>query len=237
MRYARPALFFTFLTVFAVTAVLTFVGIMGIRPIPDRYLNVLFTALIIEVVTAVIGLYKSTDWFGGQRTHSAIRWVQGGWWQMVRAGQTNALSYIRIEYSAEEEQLVLTGYAYSTEGASYANWWSIAASLNATSCELRYFWKGDHTAEDSDFSGVGWVRFERRADEDQAQRGSGWFITGNLEEGHFEAKRKVEMLRASAEDVTTMEGADAQAKVALARSRYLGWRPIPPAAAVAADSQ
>jgi hypothetical protein len=237
MKYARSALFFTFLAVFVITAMLTFVGIMGIRPIPERYLNVLFSALIVEVVAAVVGLYRSTDWFGRQRTDSAVRLLEGGWWQMVRAGQTNAMSFIRIEYSGEEEQLVLTGESFSTEGARYASWWSIAASLNAASCELRYFWKGDHSKEDADFSGVGWVRFERRPGDQRASRGSGWFISGNLEESRIDARRKVEMVRATAEEVRGMDGANEQAKLQLVSTRYAAWRASPPAAALAGGSQ
>ncbi len=55
-------LFWIFIVIFSVTAIITLLGITGvIKTIKDKYLNALFTALIIEVVGAVIGAFKSID--------------------------------------------------------------------------------------------------------------------------------------------------------------------------------
>ena len=55
-------LFYTFIAIFGITAVITILGITGvIKTINKRYLNALFSALIIEVIGAVIGVFKSAD--------------------------------------------------------------------------------------------------------------------------------------------------------------------------------
>ncbi len=58
----KTVLFWTFICIFSITAVITLLGITGIlKSIKERYLNVLFTSLILEVVAAVLILFKSTD--------------------------------------------------------------------------------------------------------------------------------------------------------------------------------
>lgn len=51
-----------FFSIFSVTAIITLLGITGvIKTIKEKYLNALFTALIIEVIAAVIGVFKGMD--------------------------------------------------------------------------------------------------------------------------------------------------------------------------------
>lgn len=55
-------LIWIFFGIFSVTAIITLLGITGvIKTIKDKYLNALFTALILEVVAAVIGVFKGID--------------------------------------------------------------------------------------------------------------------------------------------------------------------------------
>lgn len=55
-------LFWIFIGIFSLTAIITLLGITGvIKTIKDKYLNALFGALIIEVVAAVIGVFKGID--------------------------------------------------------------------------------------------------------------------------------------------------------------------------------
>lgn len=57
-------LFYIFIGIFGITAIITILGITGvIKTIHKKYLNALFTALIIEVIGAVIGVFKSADFF------------------------------------------------------------------------------------------------------------------------------------------------------------------------------
>ncbi|MEM6318986.1 MAG: hypothetical protein AAF960_15035 [Bacteroidota bacterium] len=55
----KQTLFWLFIGIFAVTAIITLLGITGvIKNIKERYLNTLFTALILEVVAAVVLLFQ-----------------------------------------------------------------------------------------------------------------------------------------------------------------------------------
>jgi hypothetical protein len=61
----KKHLFYTFLSIFVATAVITLLGVVKVVDIEEGYLQVLFTSLIIELVGSVIGLYRTTDFFGG----------------------------------------------------------------------------------------------------------------------------------------------------------------------------
>ena len=55
----ESSLFWIFVAIFAVTAIITLLGITGvIKTIKEKYLNTLFTALILEVIGAVILLFQ-----------------------------------------------------------------------------------------------------------------------------------------------------------------------------------
>ncbi|SMD37145.1 hypothetical protein SAMN04488029_3261 [Reichenbachiella faecimaris] len=54
--------FYIFIGIFSITAILTFLGITGvIKSIQPKHLNALFAGLILEVVSAVIFTYKQID--------------------------------------------------------------------------------------------------------------------------------------------------------------------------------
>ncbi len=58
----RQYLFYVFLGIFSLTAIITLLGITGVlKSIKTRYLNVLFTSLILEVIAAVVLLFNNTD--------------------------------------------------------------------------------------------------------------------------------------------------------------------------------
>ena len=59
----KAHLFYTFLAIFAVTAVITLLGITGTISIRDQYLAPLFGAFLIELTGAVIALYRRADFF------------------------------------------------------------------------------------------------------------------------------------------------------------------------------
>lgn len=55
-------LIWIFFAIFSLTAIITLLGITNvIKSIKEKYLNALFTALIIEVIGAVIGVFKGVD--------------------------------------------------------------------------------------------------------------------------------------------------------------------------------
>jgi len=59
----KKALFYTFLFVFASTAIVTLLGIAGILSIDKEYLTKLFYALIVQSIAPVIVLFKKTEFF------------------------------------------------------------------------------------------------------------------------------------------------------------------------------
>ena len=65
----KEALFWIFIAIFSLTAIITLLGITGvIKTIKDNYLNALFTALILEVIAAVVLLFQNTDFLTGSES-------------------------------------------------------------------------------------------------------------------------------------------------------------------------
>ncbi len=59
----QQALFYTILSIFIATAILTLLGISKKIEIEDKYLNGLYKALLLELIAAVLYLFASTDFF------------------------------------------------------------------------------------------------------------------------------------------------------------------------------
>jgi hypothetical protein len=59
----KKILFYTFLSIFAITAAITLLGILKVIIIDSFYLKGLFGSLIIELIGSVIAIYKSADFF------------------------------------------------------------------------------------------------------------------------------------------------------------------------------
>lgn len=60
--FMKETLFWIFITIFSLTAIITLLGITGvIKTIKEHYLNALFTALILEVIAAVVLLFQSAN--------------------------------------------------------------------------------------------------------------------------------------------------------------------------------
>lgn len=60
----ESALFYLVLLLFAATGIVTLLGLVQKVSIEKKYLNALFSALILELVAAVIYLFSNTDFFG-----------------------------------------------------------------------------------------------------------------------------------------------------------------------------
>lgn len=59
----KLTLFFVFIAIFTATAAITLLGVVKKIRIQSKYLNVLFSALLLEVAAAVVTLFKGTDFF------------------------------------------------------------------------------------------------------------------------------------------------------------------------------
>ena len=69
----KQTLFWLFIGIFAITAIITLLGITGvIKTIKEKYLNTLFTALILEVIAAVFLLFQGFNFTEDRADLSAI---------------------------------------------------------------------------------------------------------------------------------------------------------------------
>jgi len=59
----QDILFYSFMTIFIVTALVTLLGVVGTLPIGETQLNMLLGAFLVELAGAVVGLYKRTEFF------------------------------------------------------------------------------------------------------------------------------------------------------------------------------
>ncbi len=59
MRHAKTVLFFSVIGIFVLTAIVTLLGVAGVLPIQSEYLKGLYGALLLELVAAVIGFFKT----------------------------------------------------------------------------------------------------------------------------------------------------------------------------------
>ncbi|APE29629.1 hypothetical protein BOX17_00850 [Halomonas aestuarii] len=221
MKYARETLFYSVIVIFVLTATVTLLGVTHLIEVDAEYLKVLFSALVIELVASVIGLFKATDWFGKTVAPSGFSTIEGNWWQFIRHDRTNAVSFVTIQYSEEQQQVVINGDAYTADGEPFASWWSIGVSFNAATMELRYFYKGDHEAQDDDFSGVGYLHFN-----ESPRSADGWYTSGNIEQLNLTDRPKVELRPAAETDAKSMssQATTRQDKGAIAARIYAGWR-------------
>ncbi|WP_432695262.1 hypothetical protein ACQUQP_11975 [Marinobacterium sp. YM272] len=223
MKYGREVLFYTVIIIFILTAAVTILGVTNVITIKSNYLDVLFTALIIELVGAVIGLFKATDWFGKEENNLSFREIEGCWWQLIRYQKTNAISFVRIICSEDLQQLYITGDSYSAEGKRHAYWYSVAASFHPETNELWYVWRGDHESEPDDFSGVGKFHFNHEKNNMELKKGTGWFTSGDIINADVKEKQKVVIKRLDEKDIKTMLSKNENAKAELAFQIYSKW--------------
>ncbi len=59
----QAVLFYSFIAIFIVTAIVTLLGVVGAVHIPATQLNMLLAAFLIELAEAVVALYMKTDFF------------------------------------------------------------------------------------------------------------------------------------------------------------------------------
>jgi len=196
----------TFLLVFVATALIAILGIAGKLSIKDEYLDKLFYLLILQSIAPVITLFKKTSFFTDKPSNDKL--ILGCWWQFVFYQRNNAVSFFEISYSQSQQQLVLEGRSFNSNGEPFARWWSVGAAINAATLELRYFWKGDHEKEEEDFSGVGSFRFKLAEKGAVVKEATGWFSSGNIDQLSVTGKQKVEVHRASEDQSKIMLSED-----------------------------
>jgi hypothetical protein len=66
----KDVLFYTFLGIFIVTAIITFLGLLNLVQIKEGYLDKLLVVVAVECCGAVIGLFKKTDFFEDHKSET-----------------------------------------------------------------------------------------------------------------------------------------------------------------------
>jgi hypothetical protein len=208
----RTTLFVTFVAIFLATAVLTLLGITGVLEIREGYLNALFTSLILEIVAAVLALFRSLSFLGAGDAGAQARLVTGSWWELVSDKPGIAVSFVTIEYAPKTGRFTLAGDAFDDTGRRAADWTSSSAWLDPESLHLVYLWRGSETkSKQVELSGCGVIRFRVDGGE-LATRGFGWYVAPGDPAVAGPGRAVVEMRRATEAEQAIMRSGDAAAR-------------------------
>jgi len=125
--------------------------------------------------------------------------VSGDWWERIRSGGTNAISFFRIDYDESTETIRLRGQAYDANGEPWAHWSGFAVELVPERRRIIYRWTGTHlSTAHTQFHGIGEVEFDPPVSAGQtAQRGFGRFWDVDEARPENTASKAVELQRES----------------------------------------
>lgn len=98
----KEVLFYVFLAIFVATAIITILGVIRKVDIKPNHLNVLFSALIIELVGSVIGLYKVTNFFDDESQF--VRFVKANQQEYIWKNAKIRFSYPRTGWSIDTKR-------------------------------------------------------------------------------------------------------------------------------------
>jgi hypothetical protein len=93
----KTHLFYTFLVIFAATAVITLLGLTNVIMIREGYLTGLVTAFLIELAGAVIAIFKSANFFTAEKSEISS---EAKVWESIRKLDT-ALGYAEDRLNAQ----------------------------------------------------------------------------------------------------------------------------------------
>jgi hypothetical protein len=226
----KIAVFGAVLFAFLGTVVVTLLGLAGVLPVAQRYLDKLIYAVLVEAAVAFIALFKATDFFGPRaEATAAAKRITGRWWEMVHNHPEISTNCVTISYSESRGRIEMEAEAFRHVGGRVAKWKSTGTFLTTNDgIALGYFWKGDELDHIEDrFTGVGWLEFSVPEGRGKVMEGSGWFTTGDMEAGKVLSRCKIELIRVDDKDLSVMEGRDTDAKAALAGKQYAKWHGVP----------
>ena len=98
----KEALFYTFLGIFASTAIITLLGIVGRLKISSGFLKALFSALILELVVSMVALFKATDFFNGTQFE---RYIKANQQEYIWKEAKIRFCYPRIGWSLDTKRM------------------------------------------------------------------------------------------------------------------------------------
>ncbi len=222
----KNTLFYTFLAIFGLTGIVTLLGITGLIPLDASVRDILVKILLVEVVTAVVLLYKSANFFTKTPEQNAKE-IVGYWWELIHNKEYHvAASFTKISFSKNEQLLKVGGDGYNESFKQTARWDSAPAIYNANNNSLLYYWQGFRFGENlgKKFSGVGVLNFTSASENGLFHSAIGWYSTGNIEEGKAEINNYMEFVRATKEEVETMTNGTFEQKHEMFKNLLKNWR-------------
>ena len=154
---------------------------------------------------------------------AAVATVNGPWWQIVVNDRSPGISFIHVQLSPLPGRHELSGDKYNREGTPFARWWSRAVALqDIQQIKLAYLWEGSYTKKAGNVSGLGTFEFQSHGGV-VARTGGGWFTTGNIDKLDFAIASSILLRRPTAEQVTIMQGEDAEARAIVVTDLYESW--------------
>lgn len=104
----KKHLFYTFLSIFVVTALITLLGIIQAIQIDEFYLKGLFGTLILELMGALIGLFKGTDFFPDANEKASTNTSADSIAESVLFGRNAYMQRLAEEISGAKEEIIFT---------------------------------------------------------------------------------------------------------------------------------
>ena len=223
----KNILFYTFLLIFTATTIITFLGLIDLLSLDPNYMNALFTGLIVEVIGAVILLFKSADFFTRTSEQNSME-INGNWWEMIYDENNSIVaSFAEISFSKKEQMVKIGGYGYNKEFEKIARWDSNPAVYNPADNRLFYYWTGSHFDKqnlDKRYSGVGFIKFRDKSKDHKFISANGWYSKGDIESGKVELNCQMEFIRAGEDDMEIMKNGSFDQKKVVFERIFTNWK-------------
>ena len=149
--------------------------------------------------------------------------IDGQWWQFSMTERTSrepsAVSLLRISRD-RNGLLEVSGRSWQEDGTLSARYWSEAAKEKKDPAGVFYYWKGERPRHQDvpQLHGTGEIRLE------SADRASGYWTTRSDADLQLNARTSGVYLRASADDMSILDGRDEKRRAELLAERLANWK-------------
>jgi hypothetical protein len=151
--------------------------------------------------------------------------IEGLWWQFSLTErdirEPSAVSLLRISRD-RDGALELAGRSWQEDGGLSARYWSEAAKERKDAPGIFYYWKGERPRNPNapQLHGTGEIRIE------SVDRAAGYFTTRSETDPTVNARTSGVYVRADAEDMIVLDGADDRQRAELIAERLKRWKSI-----------
>jgi hypothetical protein len=151
--------------------------------------------------------------------------LDGDWWQHSLTLRTerepSAISLLRISRD-RHGAIEVAGRGWQEDGTLSSRYWSVASKEHSDPPTVFYFWNGERPRHPNapTLEGTGEIRLE------DADRASGYWTTRSDADPELRERTSGVYLRASPDDMRTLDGGDAQSRADLLAERLRDWKAI-----------